>query len=317
MNDNVVNAPGGLPSKGNKKYGLIPQNNATNQFSRINSKRNSKKLPFNQMEITYKDVTAVFKGKSYGVQDSQFFDFILAKHFEDSNHDNNPVVSFTLQDYMEAKGLKSKPSASKSLDKLMHKFVGNLAISYSSGNPNNPYNHSFAKVVIFPEGAYKNGVASLSFHPKINKIVTQETMAMPYHILLLQLNPRKEATAYYLFRTILENKRMNAKKHPKRMNRIKVPTLLKNCPNLPTYEEVMNGNRNIDDRIIQPFLKGVERLSEAFDYSFMDNEGIPVNYEKETSYDDFIKWELVINWKKYPEDLLKQLTTHHNKKKKS
>ncbi|BCQ32629.1 hypothetical protein ikematsu_19460 (plasmid) [Limosilactobacillus fermentum] len=42
----------------------------------------------------------------------------------------------------------------------------------------------------------------------------------------------------------------------------------------------MASNGYVDDRIIDPFLKAVERLSEAFDYTFMDSKGQPFDYIK-------------------------------------
>lgn len=61
---------------------------------------------------------------------------------------------------------------------------------------------------------------------------------------------------------------------------MRIKTLLESCPSLPTYEEVMASNGYVDDRIIDPFLKAVERLSEAFDYTFMDSKGQPFDYIK-------------------------------------
>lgn len=61
---------------------------------------------------------------------------------------------------------------------------------------------------------------------------------------------------------------------------MRIKTLLESCPSLPTYEEVMASNGYVDDRIIDPFLKAVERLSEAFDYTFMDSNGQPFDYIK-------------------------------------
>ena len=61
---------------------------------------------------------------------------------------------------------------------------------------------------------------------------------------------------------------------------MRIKTLLESCPSLPTYEEVMASNGYVDDRILDPFLKAVERLSEAFDYTFMDSKGQPFDYIK-------------------------------------
>lgn len=315
MNDSVVNTPGGLPSK-SKSYGLVQQNNATNQAYRLNSKRNSKQLPLNKTQVSFKDVTALFTGKKLGTSEAQMLEYINYKHTNAGNYDNNLTVEFTLKEYMKDFALKDTKSARTSLRRKLDVLIG-LQLSYSGGDKKNPYNQSFGRHNLFSGYDYKKGVTSISYTPEMNTVFTKQAIPMPIHLLLFRLNPKTEATSYYILEKILENKRQNAKNHPGRMDRIKVTTLIENCPNLPTYDEVMNGNGNVDDRIIQPLLKGVERLSEAFDYSFVDANGKPVNYENDTSYDGFIKWELIIRWNDYPESYLKQLTTHHSKKKKN
>lgn len=316
MANELTNAPGSslIPEK-NNNYGLVQQNNAINQAYRLNSKRDSQQLPLNKTQASYKDVTALFNGNKIGVSEAQMLEYINYKHTTTGNYDNSLSVRFTLKEYMDDFGLKDAKSARSSLKKKLDALIS-IQLSYSGGNSKNPYNQSFGKRNIFSGYDYARGKAKVSFTPEMNTIFTKQALPMPIHLLLFRLNPKNEATSYYILEKILENKRQNAKNHPERMNRIKVATLLESCRNLPTYDEVMNGNRHVDDRIIQPFFSGVERLSEAFDYSFIDADGQPVNYESETSYNAFIEWELVVRWHEYPEPFLKQLTTHHRKKKK-
>lgn len=137
-------------------------------------------------------------------------------------------------------------------------------------------------------------------------------MAMPYNKIMLRLDPKKDANSWYIMRRLLNNKRYNKK--PIRADRMKVSTLLQYCPKLPTYEEVLHSNRHVDDRIIQPFFKAVERLSEAFDYSFLTEEGKPIDYNAGLSYQEFASSELVITfWKDYPEAWLKQINQKQHK----
>ena len=88
---------------------------------------------------------------------------------------------------------------------------------------------------------------------------------------------------------------------------------------ITTYEEVMAGNRNVDDRIIQPFFKAVERLSEAFDYAYLTSDGHPFNYVAGLNYGTFANGELVItSWKNYPDSFVNQIGRHkadHRKRK--
>lgn len=316
MTNGLTNTPGNnsIPGKSNN-YGLVQQNNAINQAYRLNSKRNSQQLPLGKTQASYNDVTALFNGKTIGVSEAQMLEYINYKHTTAGNYDNSLSVQFTLKEYMNDFGLKDSKSARNSLKKKLDALVS-IQLSYSGGKGKNPYNQSFGKRNIFSGYDYVRGKTTVSFTPEMNTVFTKQALPMPIHLLLFRLNPKNEATSYYILEKILENKRQNAKNHPERMDKIKVATLLASCPNLPTYDEVMAGNRNVDDRIIQPFLKGVERLSIAFDYSFVDKDGYPVNYEIEASYDYFSKWELIINWKDYPNAYLGQLVTPRKKKTK-
>lgn len=291
----------------NKNFTVLPQNNALNQSSRLNSKRDSRNL-IGQTQVTFKDITALFSGASLGVTEAQLQDYILIKHASDSNHDNNRTVTFTLKEYMDIRGLKDAKNARNTLKKSLD-ILTNLQISYSGGNKSNPYNQSFGKRNIFSGYDYYRGNVSITFTPEMNAIVTQQSMPMPYHKLLLRLDPKREATSFYIFRRLLENKRMNYNQG--RADRAKISNLLENCPNLPTYEEVMAGNKNVDDRIIQPFFKAVERLSEAFDYAYLTSDGHPFNYVSGLNYGTFANGELVItSWKNYPDSFLNQIGRH-------
>lgn len=317
MPKRITKAPGITPEslKENKNYAIILQNNATNQASRLNSKRNTRKLPLSKTQISFHDVTALFSGKTLGVPETQLLDYIIVKHASNSNHDHNPTVTFKLKDYMQDRGLKDAKSARNNLRKGLDKLIS-IQLSYSGGNDNNPYNQSFGKHNLFTGYDYTRGTAIISFTPETNKMITQQAMPMPYHNLLFRLDPKKEATSWYILRRLLENKRTNYSQG--RADKMKISTLLRNCPNLPTYEEVMDGNRNVDDRIIQPFFKAVEGLSEAFDYTLLTEKGNPFNYKEGITYQDFASGELVItSWKDYPDSWLQQLKVSKNKHRKS
>lgn len=317
MAKKISNVPGLTPKslKENKHYTILPQNNATNQMARLNTKRNAKHLPMNQSTVSFKDVTALFSGKKLRVAETQLLDYIVVKHGEINNHDNDPTVTFTLKEYMQDRGLKDAKSARSSLRNGLDKLVS-LQLSYSGGSKSNPYNQSFGKHNLFTGYDYTRGTARITFTPDTNKMFTQQAMPMPYHKLMFRLDPKKDATAWYILRKLLENKRMNFNQG--RADKMKIATLLKACPNLPSYEEVMDGNRHVDDRIIQPFFKAVERLSEAFSYTFLTVDGKPFNYGEGIEYSTFAKGELVITqWNDYPETWIKQIADSRNKHRKA
>ncbi|MEN3240243.1 RepB family plasmid replication initiator protein [Fructilactobacillus sanfranciscensis] len=299
----------------NDDYTVIPQNNATNQMARLNTKHDAKKLPFGKTQVSFKDVTALFDGLKLGVSETQLLDYIVVKHASDSNHDNNLAVTFKLKEYMHDRGLKDAKSARNSLKKGLDTLVG-LQVSYSGGKGNSPYNQSFGKHNLFTGYDYHRGNIIVNFTPEMNQIIITQAMPMPYHKLMFKLDSKKEKTAWYIFRSLLINKRTNYSQ--RRADTMKIKTILSSCRNLPSYEEVMNGNRNVDDRIIQPFFKSVERLSKAFDYTFLTEDGKPFNYEEGIDYDEFIKGSLVITaWKNYPDSWLKPIKEAKDKYQKA
>lgn len=320
MEKRITNTPNSIPSPGklsNKHYDVILQNNATNQASRLSTKRNVQRLPMNKSSVSFKDVTALFTGKTLGVPEAQLLDYIVAKHAQTPNHDNNPTVVFTLKEYMKDRDLKDTKSARSSLKKGLDKLVS-LQLSYSGGdNKKKSYNPSFGRRNFFTGYDYTRGKATITFTPEINMMLTKQAMPMPYPSLLYRLNPWKEATAWYILRRLSDNKWQNYGEA--RADRMKINTILESCPSLPTYDEVMDGNRNIEDRIINPFLKAVERLSEAFDYTFMDSGGQPFDYIEGISYSKFVGATLVIKqWFDYPDEYAKRLANkrkRHRKKK--
>ncbi|WP_413770068.1 hypothetical protein, partial [Vibrio vulnificus] len=105
----------------------------TNQLAQLNTKRHTKKLPLGQMQVSFKDITALFKGDKLDALDAQLFDYILIKYSQTSNHDNFPTVTFKLKEYMHDRKLRDAKSARKTLRKEITKFA-ELKLSYSGGN---------------------------------------------------------------------------------------------------------------------------------------------------------------------------------------
>lgn len=114
-------------------------------------------------------------------------------------------------------------------------------------------------------------------------------MYLPYET--LQGNIKQHPYTYWLARKISEHKRMNSGKHNE--NIIKVKTLIEACPDYPTYDNVMKGNRNITKRIIEPFERDMDALDEALVWQY--------SVEDPKSYEEFISATVIIQWKNYPD----------------
>ncbi|MCJ2192985.1 hypothetical protein MST23_09175 [Pediococcus acidilactici] len=301
---------GNFGTSKNDDYSLIMQNNATNQLSRINTNNNAKHL-MEDTVTTFKQITATFKGKKYSVQDAQNFDILVIKHIQDSNHENNTVVQIPLREYMAIRGNKSRTSTIRSLENSLKNLL-HLSVSYNSKYGDDDKKHfdqSFGGMNIFQDldyGITRPGYITVNFTTRANQLITQRAMPMPYHKLLFRLNPRTEAPSFYILRRVLENKITNYGEQ--RADRMKIATLLKDCPAIPSYGKVMKGNKNVNARIIQPFFTAVERLKEAFDYSYITKDGKPFDYEQGVTYAEFSEAELVIiSWHNYPDYFAKSI----------
>ncbi|MCL1914759.1 MAG: hypothetical protein FWG10_13000 [Eubacteriaceae bacterium] len=79
-------------------------------------------------------------------------------------------------------------------------------------------------------------------------------------------------------------------------NIVSVKTLIDACPNFPTYDSVKSGNRNITNRIIEPFERDLLALSPAIEWEYKNIVGRPPR-----GYEEFIGAKIVVHWLAYPD----------------
>lgn len=92
----------------------------------------------------------------------------------------------------------------------------------------------------------------IQFLPKFIEALGNKFMYLPHQA------GKLSSSAYMILRKIYEHSRTNASTK----FALSLDTLL-NISNLPTHEEVMNGNRNITSRIIEPFDKCIQEIEET------------------------------------------------------
>lgn len=294
--------PNKIPVYNEEPYGTISQNSALNNIFRVNDKRNTKELPFNKKQIQTDAVTAITKKTHLGLAEAQMLDYINYRFNQLSDHEHIKCFSFTLKEYMKDTGRKD-PKTTRNAIKQRLDIIASTTYSYDGGDKKNPYNQSFGAHPLLGYD-YKQGKIYIELTDFFHDLLVYHSMPMAYYKLMFKLDPRKDATAMYILRTLIENKRIN--KTSPRANRIKVKTLLAKIPSLPSYDEVMKTNRHIYDRIIAPVLKGVERLAQPDEraitrYSFIGSDAKPLDYDS-LDYDSFINADLIIEeWNQYPE----------------
>lgn len=314
------------PANINEIIGVTSQNAAMNSAFKLNDKRNTKKNYNRELVVKADAVTAITKATHLGLPEQVMLTYAIDKFNQESNHDNNKQVTFTLKDYMRDRGLKDPKSARNNIKKCLDALT-NTTYSYSGGNSKSPYNQSFGAHHIL-DYDYKRGKVTIDFSDFFFNLLVHGSMPMPNYKIMFRLDPLKDATTIYILRALEKNKRINKPKStnkskknskaqttaPERGDRIKISTLLHDVASLSSYDEIKEGtDRHTYGRLILPVFKAVERLADPTDpyrainrYSFMDADNKPIDYDN-IDYETFSNAYLVIEeWHRYPEDKLKQ-----------
>lgn len=230
-------------------------------------------------------------------------------------HKNKIVIN--LHEYMALTGLKDRKNAQQQLSRSIHNLVG---IKISRNNLNElsvkqkkyePFTHD---TVIYTDGAYTRGRGWIEFNPNFANTLTNTTSTMIYPKKLFQL----KGTAYYLLNALLYNKQVNYHNSESKQNRMKFGTILKRCPNLPTWDAVRKGNKRFGFRIVKPLKKAIEELKDEISCSFIDTQGKIQPSIDNLPIEDFLQCYLVVNeWTGLNIRQLNQMKRKGKKKKKT
>lgn len=140
----------------------------------------------------------------------------------------------------------------------------------------------------------RSGVIHFNFNDGLKEIF-KSAKVMSYSSKLLKINPRINPHSYYIGRTIDINYRLNEGKN--RLETITIETLIKRCPLLPNYSDVVKGNRHVYDRIIGPFFRDLDALE--IPYNVIDKKGNEID-AVDMDYETFINARIIIDYSGYP-----------------
>ena len=286
-----------------KTFSTIRQGTATNALTKIkpSTRRNTVVDPITgtatitqgDLSITIPDFTELtgFKTSTY-----QLLDALTVELTETGA--KSPVVALSLEEYMAKRGLKDKKEARKQaiadLDTLF-----NATISFKEKRKRGQ-EQDFHDIRIIDSKGIRKGVINVSFGTSFYNILLGYPI-MPYPAQLWTLNSNRNPNSFYLLRKIAEHKNMNVGK--KNENIIGVKTLLSVAPNLPSYDEVMAGNKNITDRIITPFERDMDALADTLTWAYCRKNNTPLTDEElqSMSYEVFKGLLVKIDWRQYPD----------------
>lgn len=209
-----------------------------------------------------------------------------------------PLVQLPLTAYMERRKISDRKAAREQVQQDLDTLY-NASISYREHRRNGK-DQDFLDMRICDLKGIKNGVIYFSFGSALYMQLRNYPI-MPAQPILYQINGKRNPNSYFLMRKIMEHKNMNAGK--KNEDLIAVTTLLSVCDTIPSYEDVMQGNRHITERIIEPFERDLNALADTLSWEYCHSNGTPLTDEEleQFNYDVFHACLIQVYWGSYPD----------------
>ncbi len=284
------------------QFSMTRQGTATNELSRQII------LPSSDFDLDRFTGTATFKRENIQLSFIDRNDFsglrgsthrlleALVMYFTEGGS-KDKTVAIPLREYMELCGLKDIKETRKQVraDLLMLRKMSITFTDKTTGDDRNYYNVSLAQ-----GHGIINSVITITWGDLFYELLKSYPF-MPIHHLYFKLDLNRLPHSRPLLRKIHTHKRINAGRPNE--DSLSVATLLEECQELPTYEAVMAGNRNLYDRIIKPFEKNLDALKEALTWEYFYSDGTPLKKEdrQALNYELFITLIVKFTWKDYPD----------------
>lgn len=209
----------------------------------------------------------------------------------------SPAVIIPLTAYMERRGLKDRKEA-KNQVKADLEVLRQASITGEEKRGKNTSSYSFVNIADSGE-IRRNGDIVFTFGNTFYQMLLGYPV-MPYPAQLQTLNNKRNPNSYYLLRKIAEHKNMNIGKANEDI--IAVKTLLSVAPFIPSYEEVMRADKHLDQRIIKPFERDMDALTDTLNWEYCHHNGQPLaDAELPVNYDLFKELLVKLSWKSYPD----------------
>lgn len=283
--------------------GNIRQGTANNTLTKIKpTKRNTKVDPITHTAtITHGDMVVTIPNwdKLTGLKTSAYQLLDACTTALTNTGWKRPQVAIRLSDYMQLRGLKDEKEARKQVNADLETLF-NARISFKEKRRGkNTQNYADMRICDFK--GIENGVIHFSFGSTFFELMKSYTI-MPVQPQLFKLNSKRNPNSYYLLRRLMEHKNMNVGKLNEDI--ISVKTLLEACKEgIPSYEEVMAGNKHVTERIIDPFERDMNALEDTLTWEYCHSNGAPLaDTELERlDYTTFSELLILTHWKNYPD----------------
>lgn len=297
-------------------FNMILQGTMTNPFAHIVTNSNKciidKDRLANKATIRTGGYTLVFENYfdigHLKTSTQQLLDLLVMKLTESGC--KSLEVAIPLDEYMQERGLKDKKEARKQVNEDLE-VLFNAKQSYQDRKGRK--GGSYLDMRLIEAKGIQNGIIKVSFAKTFFDVLKERGRIMPYHKTLLSRNNKN---SYSMGRKIAEHKNMNYGKANE--NIISVRTLLSVAPYIPSYDEVMQSDRHLNQRIIEPFERNMDALTEAFSWEYCKKNGEKLT-EREKGNLDYILFEslnVLIHWHNYPDEWQKERLATKQKQQK-
>lgn len=288
-----------INSVSRNKFSIMRQSSATNKLAMMKTTNSDEADKNDNVVIENGNLSVTlenFSQLSSGIKATthRLIDAIMIRCTESGAKEN--VVTLALEDYMEMCGLKNLKETRKQVNAEL-KTLLNMKLTFSRSSSRE---QSFNDIKLCDSACIKNNRIIFSFSEDFFRILKYMPV-MPYPMKLFNINHKKNPNSYYFLKKISEHKKMNYFK--KNADTISVKTLLECTPELPKYDDVMSGDRAVARRIIEPFERDLNDLSEVFRWEYCHTNGTRLFDHELDNFDYHVFYSLMIKvkWKEYPE----------------
>lgn len=233
-------------------------------------------------------------GKGLKTTTHRLADALMVKFTEMGSGER--TVHLPITEYMKLCELKNSGEVRKQVRADLNTLF-NMRVSFRKSSNRE---RSLEDIKICSDVNIKNNVIIFTFSDEFFYVM--KTMpVMPYPEKLFRINLKKNPNSYYLLKKIAEHKKMNYFK--KNADTLSVRILLECTPELPAYEDVVNTDRAVSRRIIEPFERDMNELSDVLIWEYCHSNGTPLSESELADFNYHIFYNLLIKikWRSYPE----------------
>lgn len=284
-------------------FRTIRQGPATNALTKISTVRNKSILvddmtglaTIERGGLTVNIADYMSKGIKIKASTHRLLDALTVRFAETGA--KSSTVQMPLKEYMELCGLSDEKEARKQVKEDLEALYS-LTLSFKGKGK---HALDFVDFRLCDFKGINNGIIIFNYSLPFYGVLKQyPIMRLPTGY--FKLNSKRNPNSAYFLRKISELKNMNSTGTNEDI--ISVQTLLNSTDELPRYEDIASTGR-IDQRIIRPFERDLDALSDILTWEYCHSKGEPLSAAELSSMDYALFSSLLIKikWIEYPAEV--------------